>query len=616
MEKFTAKRRTKPTSVCQYGSNCYRKNPHHFMEYAHQHLDNIIERNTTECNIADYKIPSELILHRSTILEQLKILIDLFPSIKLEPVAKKEKSEVASITEDGSAKKASASVVVHERANKIVTNSAASSSTTISTSALTKAVQSAVKTQEKAKENSIQTHQMSSAHNIHDYIKVVLPKGKMAQKLVNAHPYNYFLTAITSSSETHTEPLSITFQEILDPSLGELECSVQINFMVDIGWLLGHYHFAGYLEKPLLVLYGNDTPELKTISLKKPQVTAHFVQMGNPFATHHTKMMLLGYKDKSMRVVVSTANLYEDDWHNRVQGLWMSQRLEQLPENADTAAGESPTEFRNELLKYLTSYNNSKLQPWLTRIRKSNFESINVFLVTSVPGTHHEGVNGYPHGHARVGWLLSKHSAPIDDTSAIVAQSSSIGSFGANSNVWLTSEFLNSFRRDSKAIGLRKSPQIKLIYPSFNNVINSYDGLLGGGCLPYGNQIHQKQEWLKQYMYQWKANCRFRSKSMPHIKTYCRWSDKKLFWFVLTSANLSKAAWGSFNKSAKINVPIRINNYEAGVLFLPKFITKSDYFLMEPSDVNTPVFPSLYDIPLSKYSIDDTPFLSDILFGE
>ena len=40
----------------------------------------------------------------------------------------------------------------------------------------------------------------------------------------------------------------------------------------------------------------------------------------------------------------------------------------------------------------------------------------------------------------------------------------------------------------------------------------------------------------------------------------------------LTSANLSKAAWGIYNKTAKFEPPLRINNYEAGVLFLPKFI--------------------------------------------
>lgn len=194
-------------------------------------------------------------------------------------------------------------------------------------------------------------------------------------------------------------------------------------------------------------------------------------------------MMLLGYKDQSMRVVVSTANLYEDDWHNRTQGLWISDRLPPLPDGSDTTHGESPTQFRNELLKYLTTYKLPQIQPWLVRIRKCDFSAINVFLVTSVPGTHHETTNGYAHGHGRVSWLLSKYAASIEDTSPIVAQSSSLGSFGANPNVWLASEFVNSFRRDSQSVGLRKVPPIRVIYPSFNNVVGSHDGLLGGGCL-------------------------------------------------------------------------------------------------------------------------------------
>lgn len=89
--------------------------------------------------------------------------------------------------------------------------------------------------------------QKLNAKNIRDYIPVVIEKGGMAKKLERAAPYNMFLTAITDSKPTHSEPLSITLQEILDESLGEIESTVQINFMVDIGWLLGHYYFAGIL---------------------------------------------------------------------------------------------------------------------------------------------------------------------------------------------------------------------------------------------------------------------------------------------------------------------------------------------------------------------------------
>lgn len=87
-------------------------------------------------------------------------------------------------------------------------------------------------------------------------------------------------------------------------------------------------------------------------------------------------MMLLGYKDGSMRIVVSTANLYFDDWENRTQGLWISPKCLPLSPNADTASGESTTEFRESLERYLVSYNIPKLQPWIARVRKTNFSQI------------------------------------------------------------------------------------------------------------------------------------------------------------------------------------------------------------------------------------------------
>ena len=87
-------------------------------------------------------------------------------------------------------------------------------------------------------------------------------------------------------------------------------------------------------------------------------------------------MSLLGYTDGSMRVVISTANLYEPDWDNRVQGLWISPKLPPLPDEADTGAGESPTEFREYLMMYLVAYNIPKLAPWIARIRKTDFSSV------------------------------------------------------------------------------------------------------------------------------------------------------------------------------------------------------------------------------------------------
>ena len=114
-----------------------------------------------------------------------------------------------------------------------------------------------------------------------------------------------------------------------------------------------------------------------------------------------------------------------------------------------------------------------------------------VFFVASVPGGHREQPNGHQWGHPKIGRILSKHCPPIDENSPIVAQCSSIGSLGPNVQSWIGNDIVNSFRKDQSPAGLRKIPQFKLIYPSFSNVKNSHDDLLGGGCLPYRKAVSE-----------------------------------------------------------------------------------------------------------------------------
>lgn len=252
MDKSTKRVRTLPTEVCQYGKNCYRKNPHHFMEYTHDHLDKIIDQNLANHSIEQYEIPKEMISQKDLILEQIKVMNELYP----RPSCLKRTKYDQPTTSD------------------------TLKSTSISIN------------------NGIQCDQPSTSQrdstskDIHKYIKVVPKKGQMENKLAAARPYNYFLTCIPSSPATHDEPLSITFQELLDHSLGELENSVQINFMVEIGWLLGQYFFAGYINKPMLLLYGSgNLSDMDKIVAHKPRVTAHLIKMPTPFSTHHTKMI-------------------------------------------------------------------------------------------------------------------------------------------------------------------------------------------------------------------------------------------------------------------------------------------------------------------------------------
>lgn len=126
--------------------------------------------------------------------------------------------------------------------------------------------------------------------------------------------------------------------------------------------------------------------------------------------------------------------------------------------------------------------------------------SFSVFLICSTPGGHQTLQHGPLYGHLKLGSLLSKHSSLVQDSCPVIAQSSSIGSLGQNINSWIHTDIGLSMSKDSGPPRLRKTPHFKMIFPSYNNVKNSHDGMLGGGCLPYRRDNHIKQPWLENHL--------------------------------------------------------------------------------------------------------------------
>lgn len=153
---------------------------------------------------------------------------------------------------------------------------------------------------------------------------------------------------------------------------------------------------------------------------------------------------------------------------------------------------------------------------------------------------------------------------------------------------------------------------LNVVFPSKRNVLSSYHGENGGGCLPYSRSVHEKQKWLETYLHEWRADTTGRTRAMPHIKSYCRVSPclQKLAYFLLTSANISKAAWGSLNK----DLSSYVRSYECGVLFLPSFFDQDYFYIGKPGTTisvhgeQNPVFPFVYDLPLSQYKSSDKPW--------
>ena len=147
------------------------------------------------------------------------------------------------------------------------------------------------------------------------YAVSVVEPGGFALKYALSAPYHIFFNRVEQVKETYNQPLTVTFPEIIDKSLGEIVDSLHINFMVDIGWLCLQYLLAAQLAK-MLIIY-----ESRVDTEKLPKnITAIEIPKPSAFGCHHSKISILKFKDNGIRIIVSTANLYSDDWENRTQG--------------------------------------------------------------------------------------------------------------------------------------------------------------------------------------------------------------------------------------------------------------------------------------------------------
>jgi len=340
------------------------------------------------------------------------------------------------------------------------------------------------------------------------------------------------------------------------------------------------------------------------ITEKYPNLNLQNVKPKYPYGTHHSKVMVFVYEDDSVRVVISTSNLIGGDWINRSQGLWVSPRC---PKSASDSGTDSPTNFKRDLTSYLESYEmGSHLRPFVEAIRGSDMSTIDVFFLCSVPGSYDVSNSPPKYGQAALEKTLRSHADPALKNWPVTMQCSSIGSLGKSYEGSFLEELAISLNACcGQSLG-QKPLEVNFVYPTVDNVIASYGGAAYGcGCLPYGKSTHDKQRWFEDHMFKWRAENVHRTRAIPHIKTYTKVHEGKVGYFVLTSANLSKAAWGSFNKDRS---RLFIKSHEAGVLFLPKFTHGKSRSYKLNSEITLP-----YDFPLTKYNKSvDVPFYHDI----
>ncbi|XP_008582055.1 PREDICTED: tyrosyl-DNA phosphodiesterase 1 [Galeopterus variegatus] len=435
--------------------------------------------------------------------------------------------------------------------------------------------------------------------------------------LNKGNPFQFYLTRVSGIKLKYNSG-ALHIKDILSPLFGTLVSSAQFNYCFDVDWLIKQYP-PEFRKKPILLVHGDKREAKAHLHAEaKPYENISLCQakLDIAFGTHHTKMMLLLYEE-GLRVVIHTSNLLHADWHQKTQGIWLSPLYPRIVHGTHRS-GESTTHFKADLINYLMAYNAPSLKEWIDIIHEHDLSETNVYLIGSTPGRF-QGNQKDNWGHFRLRKLLKEHASFIPNAESwpIVGQFSSIGSLGTDESKWLCSEFKESLLplgKESKTAGKSVVP-LHLIYPSVENVRTSLEGYPAGGSLPYSIQTAEKQNWLHSYFHKWSAETSGRSNAMPHIKTYMRPSPdfSKIAWFLVTSANLSKAAWGALEKNG---AQLMIRSYELGVLFLPSafgldsFKVKQKFFSGSQEPMAS--FPVPYDLPPELYGSKDRPWIWNI----
>ncbi|KAF7992290.1 hypothetical protein HCN44_001615 [Aphidius gifuensis] len=471
-----------------------------------------------------------------------------------------------------------------------------------------------LESRESFRENTIE-----QMEKLNKYIPHLKLPGKFFIKYEQASPYHVFLSTIESVQATWNQQHSITFPEILDKSIGVIEKTLIINDQVDFTWLRFQYLFSCQ-KTDSLIIYGQrmDTGPLPD------NIETHQYQQ-------HSKIMVIKYENGA-RIVISTANLFSNDWNIRTQGVWISPHLPYLEKTSKRTQGESPTNFKQDFINYMKKYSIDKLHEWIEIIWRLDFSSVKVFFVGSAPGNYSYDSNEISKwGIKKLGNVLSNNTnvLPDDENWPVVIQCTSIGGLGTQTSGWLKNEILpvlmtNTNRKYSSPCNF------KIIYPTTTQYANSFDKNIRSLCLHYYANLHAKQKWVVKHLHQWKSSTKSRDVTLPHTKFYTRISldYKKVPWVLLTSANLSKSAWGSHNNNSSWNNrwsnkwksysdseeeeedTWEIKAFEAGVAFFPKQLTGGQTFpIQSPDPDGTPPFPLPFDVPLTPYQKEDQPFL-------
>ncbi|EAQ87266.1 hypothetical protein CHGG_03885 [Chaetomium globosum CBS 148.51] len=330
------------------------------------------------------------------------------------------------------------------------------------------------------------------------------------------------------------------------------------------------------------------------------------------------------------------------------QAVWLSPRLPRMkplqqdasPEEAKIGSG---AKFKIDFLNYLRAYDTRKTtcKPVIQQLSLYDFSEIRGSLIASVPGRHvfeeEDSITWW--GSAAMSRALE--AVPISSKKPEIAiQTSSIATLGG-SDTWLKNILFRSLRGGRSTTPLAQRPSFKVVFPTPDEIRKSLDGYHSGSSIHTKTQSPQQASqltYLRPMFHHWANDSdrgaplsygdipkeAGRKRAAPHIKTYIRYSGygpepPTVDWALLTSANLSKQAWGDAPNTRN---EVRVASYEIGVLvwpelygegatMVPTFMTDSLAEGEVPEGTATAVALRMpYNLPLQAYGEGEVPWVA------
>lgn len=378
-----------PRQICKYGRSCYRKNPDHFKEFSHPWLENVINDDgqslqmmTDELAIDGlYKDAKSFPANQpkmepvTTELSVNQNEIGVDDETKGEPVD--ENNELIQEPEDKPEIKAQ--VISQNDDVGVITPK--KKPLRICKDDILEIVYDSVKMNDSnVTDSPVNKRKRLSSSSTTSPSK----SPKSFRKPDNL--LNLFLIKVKGMDQSVNNFCSIGITEILSRQWGQLQESVQFNYMFDVGWLIDQYPPC-FRHLPILLVHQDKretTAQLEAETGPYGNISLARARLNDAFGTHHTKMMILRY-DNHLRVVIHTANLIEQDWREKTQGVWLSPLFPPF-KDGEIPTDKSRTKFQTDLILYLRSYKNKAIDHWCEILKKYDMSEAKVYLIGSTPG--------------------------------------------------------------------------------------------------------------------------------------------------------------------------------------------------------------------------------------